>query len=122
MLLLKLAREGLGRAFIFINYITQPKSLARTVKAQQQVDQQTQTLSIYQFYACPFCLRVRRTVKALNLKMTYRDAQHDQQDRETLLNEGGKIQVPCLRIEKDQQIIWLYESNQINDYLKQQFG
>ncbi len=39
------------------------------------------------------------------------------------LVEGGKLdQVPCLRIEKDGQFEWLYESDAINGYLKSQFG
>ena len=30
-----------------------------------------------------------------------RDAKNNEQDRQTLLEQGGKIKVPCLRIEED---------------------
>jgi glutathione S-transferase len=32
---------------------------------------------------------------------------------------GGKVQVPCLRIEKDGDVTWLYESDDIIQYLQQ---
>lgn len=40
-------------------------------------------------------------------------------DRAELIKGGGKNQVPCLRIENNQETQWLYESNNIINYLKQ---
>ena len=37
----------------------------------------------------------------------------------TLVDQGGKFQVPCLRIEHEQQVTWLYESDEIIKYLRQ---
>jgi len=36
-----------------------------------------------------------------------------------LVNEGGKMQVPCLRIEQKGKVRWLYESGDIIQYLKE---
>jgi glutathione S-transferase len=39
-----------------------------------------------------------------------------------LVNQGGKLQVPCLRIEKDGKVEWLYESSSIINYLNDEFA
>ena len=54
--------------------------------------------------------------------MELRDASGNAEHRQTLLNEGGKIQVPCLRIEEDGQTRWLYESSAIRSYLEERFA
>jgi len=121
-MLLTLLREGLGRVFIFGSWLTLPKPVTRSAEEQQAVDAATQKLALYQFHACPFCLKVRREIHRLNINIELRDAQHDQTHRQTLLNEGGDIKVPCLRIEHDDGAVqWLYESTDIIAYLQQQF-
>ena len=46
------------------------------------------------------------------------DAKNNKKYRSELEKLGGKIQVPCLRIKnKNNNIIWLYESNDIISYL-----
>ncbi|HHC74529.1 MAG TPA: glutaredoxin [Thiothrix sp.] len=121
-MLLKLLREGLGRVFIFGSWLTLPKPVTRSSDAQQTVDAATQKLALYQFYACPFCLKVRREIHRLGLTIEFRDAQNDATHRQTLLSEGGEIKVPCLRIEHtDHSVQWLYESSEIIAYLQQQF-
>jgi glutathione S-transferase len=39
-----------------------------------------------------------------------------------LLKEGGKVQVPCLKITENGQVSWMYESAVIKDYLEKEFG
>jgi len=58
-----------------------------------------------------------RAIKREGLKIETRDAKNNQQFRQELLEQGGKIKVPCLRIEKNGQVEWLYESNDIIAYL-----
>jgi glutathione S-transferase len=59
----------------------------------------------------------------LSLPITLRDAQHDSEHREALLQGGGKVQTPCLRITDAQgQVQWMYESNDIIKYLQQRFS
>jgi glutathione S-transferase len=60
---------------------------------------------------------VRRSIKREGLKIETRDAKNDEQYRQELLEQGGKVKVPCLRIEQDGQVKWLYESNDIIAYL-----
>ena len=85
------------------------------------IDTETKKLTLYQFHMCPFCVRVRRMIDRLNLKIDYRDAKNNNQYRDELLKGGGKIKAPCLRIEEENSVKWLYESLAINTYLSQRF-
>lgn len=43
----------------------------------------------------------------------------DSEHAQALMQGGGKTQVPCLRIEQaDGNVEWMYESNDIIEYLK----
>jgi glutaredoxin len=104
-------------------FVTTPKGLVRAELAQQEVDQQSRNLVLYQFQTCPFCIKVRREIKRLSLPIELRDAQKNQQNREALLQGGGQIKVPCLQIKDEHgKVQWLYESTAINQYLHQRFG
>ena len=40
-----------------------------------------------------------------------------------MIEQGGKRQVPCLRISnEDGKVEWLYESKDIKHYLEQRYG
>lgn len=121
-LLLKLIRNGLGQLIILIDFVTSPKRMKRSDIQQTEVNQQLQDLSMYQFYACPFCVKVRRTMRRLNINMDMHDAKNDGQRREELLEQGGRIKVPCLRTQEGDKVTWLYESKEIIAYLDQRFG
>jgi glutaredoxin len=120
--ILKIVREGLGRIIVFFNFLTKPKQIIRSNVEQKLADKEAESLSLYQYYACPFCIRTRRAIHRLNIKIELRDAQNDSKYRQELLAEGGKIQVPCLRIEENGEILWMYESDNIISYLNYRFG
>lgn len=116
---LHLAVGGLIRA---VDFVTSPRPLKRSADAQALVDEQCKNLTLYHFPSCPFCVRVRRQMKRLNLPIRLLDPRQDPQWMQTLQTEGGKEQVPCLQIvETDGSSTWLYESADINDYLAQRF-
>ena len=118
---LRLLREGSGRVLIFIDWLFRPSRLKRSVEDQSKVDQETKILKLYQFYACPFCVKTRRSIKRLNLKVETRNAQAEGEFRKELELNGGKIKVPCLKIEGAGEASWLYESNDIIKYLDERF-
>lgn len=120
-MLLKILRNGLGLIIVFISYLTLPKKLQRDEKSQQLAQQKADKLALYQFYACPFCVKTRRTIHALNINIDYRDATNNADYRRELGEQGGEIKVPCLRIENNDKVEWLYESSEIIKYLEQQF-
>ena len=120
-LMLKALREGLGRLIILIDWIFSPLRLKRTKDVQADVNQQTAALKLYQFYACPFCIKTRRAMKRLNLAIETRNAQAGE-FREELQLMGGKIKVPCLKIEGEDGVCWVYESDAIINYLEKRFA
>ncbi|KJK19517.1 glutathione S-transferase N-terminal domain-containing protein [Pseudomonas sp. NPDC087612] len=121
-MIVKALRVGLGQLIVFGDWISRPAKLKRDPAAQALVEQQAKGLSLYQFHACPFCVKTRRTLHRLNVPVALRDAKNNQQDRQALLAEGGKIKVPCLRIEEDGKTTWMYESKVIIDYLNKRFA
>jgi glutaredoxin len=120
-LLINLIRNLLGGIIAAIDYITRGTKLKRTSQAQQQVEAELQKLSLYQFFACPFCIKTRRAMYKMNLPIVKRNASEGSPYREELLQGGGKIKTPCLRIEKDDGVEWLYESSEIIRYLEKRF-
>ena len=57
------------------------------------------------------------------IKMPLRNIQTNRTFRDELIEGGGKAQVPCLRIENDQQEVrWMYESDDIIRYLNSGLG
>jgi len=120
-LLINLIRNLLGGIIAAIDFVTRGSKLKRTAKAQQQLEAELEKLSLFQFFACPFCIKTRRAMYKLNLPIVKRNASQGSPFREELLKGGGKIQTPCLRIEKDDGVEWLYESSEIISYLEKRF-
>ena len=57
------------------------------------------------------------------MNIELRDASNNQEFRDELASQGGKIKVPCLRIERDDDTTqWLYESTEIIKYLESKFS
>jgi glutaredoxin len=120
--LIKALRVGLGQLIVFIDFVTRPKKMQRSAEAQAEVEARTANLALYQFHGCPFCVKTRRALHRLNLPVALRDAKNDAQARQELETQGGKIQVPCLRIEENGQVSWLYESKAIIAWLEERFA
>ena len=121
-MLIKALRLALGYLIVFINFIIPPSKLKRSPEAQAAVQQSASNLALSQFRACPFCVKTRRSLQRLNVPVALRDAMNDPQARQELEQQGGKIKVPCLRIEENGQSTWLYESKAIIAYLDQRFA
>ncbi len=112
-------RKILGAIILFFNFIFSPSSPNRSEDEQVKIDDKTKSLSLYQLPSCPFCVKVRRTLKREGLNIELRNINKNETYREELIKEGGKRTVPCLRIEKeDGKVQWLYESNDVVSYLQ----
>jgi glutaredoxin len=116
-------RIVLGPVMLLKERMTQPRGMQRAPAAQATVDQQCQSLALYQFSTCPFCIKVRQEMRRLSLPIEKRDAQHHTANRDALLQGTGATQVPCLRItEADGQTRWLKDSAAIVAYLRERFA
>jgi len=119
---MSLIRWFVGKLILFINSITLPKPILRKKIDQDKIDKETKYFTIYQFEACPFCVKVRRFIMKNSLKINLKDAKNNKTFKSELVNEGGKHKVPCLKIAKiNSETIWLYESTEIIKFLKKEF-
>lgn len=112
-------RKILGILILFLDWIFTPRGIRRDAAAQAAIDDQARNLILYQYKACPFCVKVRRTIKRQSLSIETRDVKRSDTAKEELLAGGKILKVPCLRIEDDQgQIRWMYDSSDIIGYLQ----
>ena len=119
-MIMSLIRWPIGRLILLINFIFSPKSPKRASAEQTEIDEKTKNLTLYQLPSCPFCVKVRRTMKREGLNIELRNINQENDYRAELIREGGKKSVPCLRIEKtDGEVQWLYESSDIVAHLQQ---
>ncbi|GLR62704.1 glutaredoxin domain-containing protein [Marinospirillum insulare] len=121
-MIVKGLRNGLGQLIIFVDWLTRPKKKQRSTEEQAAVDEAAKVLALYQFKACPFCVKVRRAMHGLNIDIALRDAKNNPQFRQELQEQGGRVKVPCLRIEEEGKVRWMYESNDIIEYLNKRFA
>ena len=116
-------RTVLGPFMLLKERLTQPTGVQRAPGAQATVDLQCQSLALYQFSTCPFCIKVRQEMRRLSLPIEKRDAQHDSANRDALLQGSGATKVPCLKITDSQgQTQWLQDSTAIVAYLQGRFA
>ena len=115
-------RTVLGPVMLLKEKITRPKGLIRPQATQEKVDRQCQSLVLYQFQTCPFCIKVRQEMSRLSLNIERIDAQPEGPQRQALLKGGGQTKVPCLKItDKAGKTQWLYDSEKIIAYLRGRF-
>ena len=119
---MSLVRWILARIIFVIDFLFAPKGLKRNPQEQAELDKKTAKLALYQYAACPFCVKVRWVMQRHSLNIETRDAKREPKYAEELLVGGGSMQVPCLRIEDDKGLeTWLYESADIIAYLERSF-
>ena len=115
-------RWALGSLILFFNWLFTPSGVKRKAGEQASIDAQTLGLVLYQYKACPFCVKVRRAMQRHSLNIETRDVKRSASAKQQLLAGGGDLKVPCLRVEDDQgQVQWMYESRHIIGYLEQRF-
>ena len=122
-LFFKLVRIILGPVMLLKEKLTKPQGMLRNSTAQMLVDQDCQSLVLYHYKTCPFCMRVRHEIARLSLNIQRVDAQPPGADRDALTCEGGQTKVPCLRItDTAGSSQWLYDSDKIIGYLQGRFA
>lgn len=113
----------LGKLILLLNWVFTPRGLQRTTAAQEEINRQTAALTLYQYQACPFCVKVRRAMKRQTLNIEIRDVKRSDDAKEELLAGGGLLKVPCLRIDNAEAgVQWMYESGDIISFLESKFS
>lgn len=119
---MQVIRWILGRIILLVNFLTPPRSVKRSAAEQAQIDAETKSLTLYHYQACPFCVKVRRAFKRHSLNIETRDAKRSEQFKQELVQGGGALKVPCLRIEENGSTKWMYESSDIISFLESRFA
>ena len=115
-------RRILGALILTLNWVFTPRGVKRDAVTQAAVDSQIMGLTLYQYKACPFCVKVRRAMKRQSLAIETRDVKRCEAAKEQLLGGAGDLKVPCLKIEGDGgEVTWMVESGKIIDYLEGRF-
>ena len=119
----KTLRIVLGPVMLLREKLTRPEGIVRSQAAQQSADLQCQSLVLYHYKTCPFCMKVRQEMARLSLNIQRVDAQPPGADRDALTREGGQTKVPCLKItDAAGKSQWLYDSDKIVGYLRGRFA
>lgn len=120
---MNVVRWLLGRLILSYEFLFSPRTRQHSPAVQAKLDALSRDLALYQFPACPFCVKVRFAMKRLGVNIETRDARRVPAFRQELLSGGGKIMTPCLRIvEPNGGTKWLYQSADIISYLEQRFA
>ena len=119
---MRIVRAILGALILFFDWVFTPRGIKRDAGVQEKVNQQTSDLALYHYKACPFCVKVRRSMKRNSLDIQTHDAKRSDKSRDELMQGGGKLKVPCLRIEEKGEVRWMYESKEIINYLESRFA
>lgn len=71
---------------------------------------------------CGFCYRVRGFLEEYNIEVPLRDVNQDAAAFRELLQSTGRTTVPCLRIQRGEEVEWMFESMDIIRYLAGRHG
>ena len=114
---MRIIRFILGRIILFLDWATSPSPITISEEERLRINTFTSSMVMYEFKACPFCVRVRRFMKRNNIARKNKDY------AEELVSGGGKLQVPCLVIPiEGKSSEWLYESKDIINFLAKELG
>ena len=112
----------LGSLILSIDWLTTPKGIQRSEGMQTAIDEQSKNITLYQYKACPFCVKVRRSLKRLSLPVETRDPKRCDSAKQELIAGAGKLKVPCLKIDEGEgNVQWMFESSDIIRYLERRF-
>ncbi len=70
---------------------------------------------------CGFCHRVRAFLDHYNIDVPLRDVNQDQEAFRELLQSTRRTTVPCLRIQRGEEVEWMFESADIMRYLGERY-
>ncbi len=81
-----------------------------------------ESYELYKTDLCGFCYRVRHWLDANGIEIPLRDVNQDQEAFRELLQGGGRTTVPCLKIQRGDEVEWMFESMDIIRYLAAKYG
>ena len=108
----------LGRLILSLNFLFSPRKKVHPGAVKPHIVEALKGYRLYQYPACPFCVKVRRAMRRSGVELPLVDAKHQASAKVELVEQGGKLKVPCLRMTNQQGDVWLYESDDIIAHLE----
>ena len=81
-----------------------------------------ETYQLFKTDLCGFCYRVRAFLDQYGIEVPLRDTNTDAAAFRELLENTGRTTVPCLRIQRGDEVEWMFESMDIMRYLAAKHG
>jgi len=85
-------------------------------------DTSEESYQLFKTDLCGFCYRVRGFLEQNGIEVPMRDVNHDRAAFRELLQATGRTTVPCLRIQRGEEVQWMFESMDIIRYLAGRYG
>ena len=82
----------------------------------------SESYQLFKTDLCGFCYRVRGFMEEHGVDVPLRDVNSDAEAFRELLQATGRTTVPRLRIERGDEVQWMFESMDIIRYLAAQHG
>lgn len=82
----------------------------------------SESYQLFKTDLCGFCYRVRGFMEEHGVDVPLRDVNSDAEAFRELLQATGRTTVPCLRIERGDEVQWMFESMDIIRYLAAKHG
>lgn len=113
-----------GLCSMLSNHLFKVKPVLRSSEDQASLDRESRRIHLYFCKLCPVSIKVKRRCERLGLRVVEKDVLRVDAYKNELINGGGELRVPCLRIEsrKDKEPNWLYDGEDILEYLDRRFS
>lgn len=121
LLTMNFIRHCTGKVYQWVDRLVPVRVQPRTKDEVDLLERESRRMHLYVAHSCPASIGVQRYCDRLGLRVVRKDVQRVNAYRNELLNGGGEPVVPCLRIENEQGIHWLYNSSSILEFLEQKF-
>ncbi len=86
-----------------------------------EVNPTSEAYQLFKTDLCGFCYRVRGFLQQAGIDIPLRDINQDAEAFRDLLTNTGRTTVPCLRIQRGDEVQWMFESMDIIRYLAARF-
>ena len=86
---MRIIRLILGRLILLFNWVFTPRGVKRSPDMQAIINGKTSKLALYQYEACPFCVKVRREMKRQSLSIETRDVKRSDAAKAELLRAAA---------------------------------
>ncbi len=119
--IMKVIRKVLGNLILLQEFLFPAQCVRPLLPADQmRLDAITKNWKLYQFPGCPFCYKVRQAMRRCGINVETVDALPGTPFAHELIQNGGELQVPCLKMTDPQtsKVTWMYESDDIIEFFK----